>query len=67
MVNAPVTTMERLEWLAQHCDIFSFAMDKTSYMIRARKGAGRYYESAGPVELAAEAVDECLYEILPQL
>lgn len=64
MTNAPVTSMERLEFLAAHCDKFYFTMNKTSYTIQACKGEGHYYESAGPLELAAEAVNECFYELL---
>ncbi|ENE5752035.1 hypothetical protein ACFLMW_003772 [Salmonella enterica] len=67
MKNAPVTSMERLEFLAAHSAEFSFSMNKTGYSITAFMGERQYYQSAGPLELVDEAINECLYEIFPLL
>ncbi|EDY2030096.1 hypothetical protein GTB64_004538 [Salmonella enterica] len=64
MDNAPVTTGERLEWLAAQCTVFHFQMNKSGYLVIARKGDDRYYESAGPVCDMTDAVDEAFYEVL---
>ena len=63
MDNAPVTTGERLEWMAQHCDQFQFGMNKEGFYIIAHKGT-HYFESAGPVLDMHEAIDDALYEVL---
>ncbi|EOH1034951.1 hypothetical protein ACLMYS_003927 [Salmonella enterica] len=65
--NAPVTSMERLEFLAAHSKEFSFTMNKTGYTINAFMGERQYYQSAGPLELVDDAINECLYEIFPLL
>ncbi|EAM1616372.1 hypothetical protein EU642_22315 [Salmonella enterica] len=64
MTNAPVTTGERLEWLAAHCERFEFVMNRESYMIVAHKTVDRSYQSAGPVADFHEAIDEAFYEVL---
>ncbi|EBA6160032.1 hypothetical protein BIW22_20680 [Salmonella enterica] len=62
--DAPVTTGERLEWMAVHCDRFEFQMNKQGYFIVAHKGSEKYYESAGPLADVHEAVDDAFYEVI---
>ncbi|ENQ1546055.1 hypothetical protein ACEOHC_003867 [Salmonella enterica] len=64
MDNAPVTTGERLEWLAAQCTRFHFQITKEGFLIVAHKGDDRYYESAGPVADMHQAVDDAFYEVL---
>ena len=64
MDNSPVTTGERLEWMAKHCDKFQFQMTTTGYFIIAHKGDDKYYESAGPLDNVHEAVDDAFYQVI---
>ncbi|EAB4417351.1 hypothetical protein D7B12_18135 [Salmonella enterica] len=64
MDNAPVTTGERLEWLATHCTSFQFQMNKEGFFIVAHKGEDKIYELAGPLCDMREAIDDAFYEIL---
>jgi hypothetical protein len=62
--NAPITTGERLEWLASHCAVFQFQLNKTGFFITARMCNERYYESAGGLDDFHEAIDDAFYECL---
>ncbi|EJG5415705.1 hypothetical protein NAD41_002344 [Salmonella enterica] len=63
MDNAPITTGERLEWMAEQCDRFHFQVTKEGYQILAAKGE-ECYEADGPLHNMHNAVDNAFYEIL---
>lgn len=64
MDNAPVTTGERLDWLALHCHSFQFQLNTQGYFIIARMSDDVFFESAGPVADMHEAIDDAFYEVL---
>lgn len=66
-MKAPITTFERIEWLAEHCPEFELKMRKKSFSLHVSMGGEKFYSEAGPLDMLPEAVNEALYSMMPYI